>query len=186
MSGARLEKSVSETWNASVRSAPASVETMPPRLKIDISAAKSKAEIAATDAAAYLHCVIQIAKTTIYLVRLTVHDRTQPPELVPQAQWLKEVLDVDPAALLRGTKASVLLAYGDKDLEVNVGDAVGRLRQAAVDAGTPVKVQRFEDLDHLFKVEEKERSTPASYRERRSVDPAFLRALVAWAQARVR
>ncbi len=109
-----------------------------------------------------------------------------PAELVPQAQWLKEVLDVDPAALLRGTKASVLLAYGDKDLEVNVGDAVGRLRQAAVDAGTPVKVQRFEDLDHLFKVEEKERSTPASYRERRSVDPAFLRALVAWAQARVR
>mmetsp|Transcript_2775 Transcript_2775/g.8102 ORF Transcript_2775/g.8102 Transcript_2775/m.8102 type:complete len:251 (+) Transcript_2775:138-890(+) len=41
MSGERFEKSVSETWNASVSRAPASVDTMPPRLKIDMSAANS-------------------------------------------------------------------------------------------------------------------------------------------------
>jgi pimeloyl-ACP methyl ester carboxylesterase len=103
-----------------------------------------------------------------------------PAELVPQAQWLREILDVDPAALVRGTKASVLLTYGDKDLEVNVGEAVERINQAAVDAGTQVKVQRFKRLDHLFKVEESERSTPASYRQQRPVDGEFLQGLIRW------
>lgn len=103
-----------------------------------------------------------------------------PAELVPQAQWLREILDVDPVAVLGGVTASVLLAYGDKDLEVNVGDAVARFKQAAADGGTPVNVQRFQNLDHLFKLEESERSTPASYRQQRPVDAEFLQGLIRW------
>ncbi len=103
-----------------------------------------------------------------------------PAELVPQAQWLREILDVDPVTVLGGLKASVLLAYGDKDLEVDVVEAVQRLKQAAIDTGTPVKVQRFKDLDHLFKLEESERSTPASYRQQRPVDAEFLQGLIRW------
>ena len=69
----------------------------------------------------------------------------------------------------------------DKDLEVDVDDAARRLEGAARAAGLPVETSRFSDLDHLFKREEGEVSTPASYRELRPVDVSFLDALVAWA-----
>ena len=61
-------------------------------------------------------------------------------------------------------------------------DAARRLEGAARSAGLSVETSRFSDLDHLFKREEGEVSTPASYRETRPVDPAFLESLVVWAR----
>lgn len=114
--------------------------------------------------------------------------RGLPASLTIQAQWLREVLDVDPAVLMAALAdapdgpASLWLAFGDKDLEVDVDDAARRLEGAARSAGLSVETSRFSDLDHLFKREEGEVSTPASYRETRPVDPAFLESLVVWAR----
>lgn len=105
-----------------------------------------------------------------------------PAGLQPQGQWLQEVFDVDPRSLLERTPDTVALwlAYGDKDLEVDVEDAAQRLGPLISQPGRRGATARFPSLDHLFMRETNARSTPASYRTRRPVDPAFIEALVVW------
>ena len=102
--------------------------------------------------------------------------RGLPASLTIQAQWLREVLDVDPAVLMaaladaRRPRVALARLRGQ-----GPGGRRGR-RRAAPRGGGPLGGAvrgdvTFFDLDHLFKREEGEVSTPASYRETRPVDP---------------
>jgi len=111
-----------------------------------------------------------------------------PPELADHEQWLRETLELDPARMVARVDGALWLAQGGKDFEVDPQvdaaalEAAGRARGK----GKSVVLQRYEQLDHLFKPEPG-RSTPARYREAgRSVDPKFVADLSAWAVATTR
>lgn len=105
-----------------------------------------------------------------------------PPELEGEAQWLREMFAVRPSKLMARVKAPVFVAQGDKDFEVDPGKDPIALRRAAKAAKLPVELHRYDNLDHLFKLE-RGRSMPSRYLEPgRRVDASFLKDLVAWAK----
>lgn len=114
-----------------------------------------------------------------------VNGRAVPPELAPQATWLREVFAVRPGELLSKLRIPVLLAQGGKDFEVDPKSDVDVLVKAGRKGRVKLDVRRYPQLDHLFKVEPQE-SAPARYMIDRRVDTAFLTDLVAWAQAATR
>lgn len=106
-----------------------------------------------------------------------------PPELEGEAQWLREMFMVRPSKLLARVKAPVFVAQGDKDFEVDPGKDPVALRRAAKAAKLNVELRRYDNLDHLFKLEPG-RSMPSRYLEPgRHVDRGFLRDLVTWVKA---
>jgi len=110
-----------------------------------------------------------------------VKGRNTPPELAPQAQWLREIFAVRPAELVARLRVPVLLAQGGKDFEVDpVADAEVLVR-AAKRGRVKLEVRRYEDLDHLFKHEEGT-SSPERYLASRPVDTVFITDVIAWAR----
>jgi pimeloyl-ACP methyl ester carboxylesterase len=106
-----------------------------------------------------------------------------PLELVDHGEWLREVLELDPARMVARVSGSLWLAQGDKDFEVDPQADAQALHAAAKarGKGRPVTLRRYEGLDHLFKPEPG-RSHPGRYREPdRAVDPSFVADLCAWA-----
>lgn len=110
-----------------------------------------------------------------------VRGRRVPPEIEPQAQWLREIFAVRPGELLARLRVPVLLAQGGKDFEVDPIADVDPLVRAAKKTRVKLEVRRYEGLDHLFKPEPG-LSTPERYREDRRVDTAFITDVVAWAR----
>ena len=105
-----------------------------------------------------------------------------PPELEPQAKWLREMLQQKPAELVAQVDAVLWIAQGDKDFEIDPRADPAALLRAAKKAKKQVSVRHYPSLDHLFKPEPGE-STPDRYLlPDRSVDGAFLTDLVAWAR----
>lgn len=104
-----------------------------------------------------------------------------PPELEPQAQWLREILDVDPRRFLDKLEIPIWVAQGGKDFETDpVLDFQAWARVARKGKHRKLQVASFPDLDHLFKLEPEKTSRPARYLVERPVDAAFLEALVQW------
>ncbi len=104
-----------------------------------------------------------------------------PPELEPQAAWLREILDVDPTRFLEKLDIPVWVAQGGKDFETDpLVDFQAWAKAARKGKRRKLQVASFPDLDHLFKLEPEERSRPARYLVERPVDAAFLEALVEW------
>lgn len=104
-----------------------------------------------------------------------------PPELQAQATWIREVLQLDPDALVAGIDANLLLAQGEKDFELDPKSDLKALVRAAKTHRKKHEVLRYSGLDHLFKPQ-KGRSTPESYLEPRAVDTRFIQDLVSWAK----
>ncbi|WP_165968668.1 alpha/beta hydrolase [Arthrobacter crusticola] len=71
------------------------------------------------------------------------------------ARWQRDLLDFDPATLLRRITAPVLAITGGKDLQVNPDD----LKIIAESVSGPVETQRPADLTHLLRSDPK----PASF-----------------------
>jgi pimeloyl-ACP methyl ester carboxylesterase len=106
-----------------------------------------------------------------------------PPELEPQAQWIREMLQTNVEQLIGRTTAPLWLAQGGKDFEVDPDADLGALVRAAKKHGKKIEVRRYPDLDHLFK-RELGVSTPQRYLDpSRRVDLDFLDDLAAWAVA---
>jgi pimeloyl-ACP methyl ester carboxylesterase len=108
-----------------------------------------------------------------------VQGRAVPPELAPQAKWLREVFAVRPDELLAKLRIPVLLAQGGKDFEVDPKVDVAVLVKAGRKGRVKLDVRRYPELDHLFKVEPEE-SAPARYTIDRRVDTTFITDLVSW------
>ena len=108
-----------------------------------------------------------------------VKGRQVPPELAPQAQWLREIFAVRPAELLGRVRVEVLLAQGGKDFEVDPIADVEPLVRAAKRGKVKLEVRRYDGLDHLFKPEQGE-SRPERYLVERYVDTTFITDVVAW------
>jgi hypothetical protein len=109
-----------------------------------------------------------------------------PPELVGDAQWIREILAVDPTAMITKLKARLLIAQGAKDFEVDPEADANALARAARRANLRHDLRRYPDLDHLFKPEPGD-STPQRYlAEDRHLDPTFLTDLVTWSRRATR
>jgi len=106
-----------------------------------------------------------------------------PPELQPQAKWLAEIFAVKPAELVARVRTPMWLAQGGKDFEVDPTADSTALVRAAKRGKAKLVLQRYADLDHLFKPEPGT-SSPARYLAAgRPVDPGFVADLVAWAKS---
>jgi pimeloyl-ACP methyl ester carboxylesterase len=108
-----------------------------------------------------------------------VKGKAIPPELAPQATWLREIFAVRPAELVARVRVPILLAQGGKDFEVDPVADVLPLEKAAKRGRVKLEVRRYADLDHLFKPEPGT-STPERYRIDRRVDTTFITDVVAW------
>jgi pimeloyl-ACP methyl ester carboxylesterase len=105
-----------------------------------------------------------------------------PPELADQARWIREIMAVEPASLVGRIDGALFIAQGGKDFEVDPAADSAALVGAARRKQKRYRVERYPDLDHLFKLEP-EQSSPARYLEGdRPVDATFLAHLVAWAR----
>jgi pimeloyl-ACP methyl ester carboxylesterase len=105
-----------------------------------------------------------------------------PPELEPQAQWMREMLRQKPGDLIASVDAPLWIAQGGKDFEVDPQADVAALVRAAKQAKKEHEVHRYAELDHLFKLEP-ETSSPSRYLETdRRVDVGFIADLTAWAK----
>ncbi|MCA9656933.1 MAG: alpha/beta hydrolase [Myxococcales bacterium] len=105
-----------------------------------------------------------------------------PPELADEGEWARGLLKVDPEGLIAGTEASLWIAQGDRDFEVDPDRDPTTLQAYARKHSKRAKVRRFPGLDHLFK-HEPATSTPTRYLDPdgpRVVDPGFLEALSGW------
>lgn len=103
-----------------------------------------------------------------------------PPELARTAEWIREVLAIDPEALVAKAESALWIAQGDQDFEVDPGKDSSALARAARKYKKKHVVQLYPQLDHLFKVEP-EQSTPARYlTPGRPVDRKFLKDLTTW------
>lgn len=105
-----------------------------------------------------------------------------PPELADQALWAREILRVDPEALIADAPCPLWLAQGDRDFEVDPERDPAALVALARRHKKKLQVRRYPGLDHLFKPEAGT-SAPARYLDPdgpRVVDPAFLADLARW------
>jgi len=106
--------------------------------------------------------------------------KSVPPELERSAGWIREALQVDPDALVRKAEAALWIAQGQQDFEVDPDRDATALAKLARKHRKSHVVQRYPQLDHLFKPET-DASSPARYLEPgRSVDPKFLADLRTW------
>lgn len=121
----------------------------------------------------------QARKQQLTMIEDLVQGRQIPPELAPQAQWLREIFAVRPAELLGRMRVEVLLAQGGKDFEVDPIADVEPLVRAAKRGKVKLEVRRYDALDHLFKLEQGE-SRPERYLVERYVDTTFITDVVAW------
>lgn len=98
---------------------------------------------------------------------------------VRNAGLLAEHLQRPPARLVEALSCPLLICQGQKDFQVPP-EGADRLAEAAERAELEVAVERFPNLDHLFKAIEGQ-STLATYYDRtRRVDPALIDVLRAW------
>lgn len=112
--------------------------------------------------------------------------RDVPPELAPQALWIREVLQLSPDALVSGGQAPLWIAQGDRDFEVDPLRDPAELVALARRHRRRADLRVFHDLDHLFKPETED-SRPSRYLEPgRPVDPEFLRELSTWLSSQVK
>jgi pimeloyl-ACP methyl ester carboxylesterase len=111
-----------------------------------------------------------------------VSGKRTPPELEPQAQWLREIFAVRPAELVARLRVPLLLAQGGKDFEVDPSADAEALARAARRAKVKHELERYPRLDHLFKVEP-DVSGPERYLVDRRVDAEFIADVVAWAKS---
>jgi pimeloyl-ACP methyl ester carboxylesterase len=103
-----------------------------------------------------------------------------PPELERSATWIREALQVDPDVLIGKAEAALWIAQGERDFEVDPDKDTTALAKLARKHKKSHVVQRYRDLDHLFKPETGT-SSPARYLEPgRTVDPKFLADLRTW------
>jgi fermentation-respiration switch protein FrsA (DUF1100 family) len=100
--------------------------------------------------------------------------------------FARQLLNVDPARLLRDVPEPALVVIGKKDIQVNWQDD-GELLQAAVAGRVNVSFVFPENANHDLKYEEKSRDqlTPAEVQttynaEGRQLDPAALKAIRNW------
>ena len=108
-----------------------------------------------------------------------------PPELADQALWAREILRVDPDALVAAAACPLWIAQGDRDFEVDPDRDPAALLAAARRHKRRAQLRRYPGLDHLFKPEPAV-SSPARYLDPdgpRPVDPAFLADLARWLDA---
>ncbi|HWB75728.1 MAG TPA: alpha/beta fold hydrolase [Nannocystaceae bacterium] len=110
-----------------------------------------------------------------------VSGKRTPPELEPQAQWLREIFAVRPAELVGRLRVPLLLAQGGKDFEVDPGADPEALARAARRAKVKHELKRYPQLDHLFKPEPNA-SGPERYLVDRRVDTVFIADVIAWAK----
>jgi pimeloyl-ACP methyl ester carboxylesterase len=110
-----------------------------------------------------------------------VSGKRTPPELEPQALWLREIFALRPPELIARLHVPLFIAQGGKDFEVDPTADVDALLRAAKRARVKHEVHRYPELDHLFKPEPAI-SKPEHYLEERRVDPVFIAELVAWAR----
>jgi pimeloyl-ACP methyl ester carboxylesterase len=109
-----------------------------------------------------------------------------PAELAADAQWLREILQQDPAAMIAKCEARLFIAQGGKDFEVDPKVDAQALQRAAKKGGVPHQLERYPGLDHLFKPEP-EASAPSRYLlPDRHVARELIDDLVAWARATVK
>lgn len=103
-----------------------------------------------------------------------------PPELARTSQWIREALAVDPAALVADADASLWIAQGMNDFEVDAAKDPQALGKLAKRFNKKHTLQSYPGLDHLFKLEPAE-SAPARYLiPGRHVDAKFLNDLSTW------
>ena len=110
-----------------------------------------------------------------------IRDRDSSTEVpIAEAQWLQELLHVDPDRLIADVSVPLWFAQGNKDFEVDSTKDLEALVSAARRHGRRFEVVRYEDLDHLF-MPEPEESSPERYRvPGRNVDPTVIEDLVRW------
>lgn len=112
--------------------------------------------------------------------------REVPPELARQALWIREILQVDPDALIAAQKVPILIAQGDKDFEIDPDKDAAELGRLARRHKKRAELKLYKDLDHLFKREPGE-SSPSRYLDpTRRVDTAFLSDLSTWLTGQVK
>lgn len=103
-----------------------------------------------------------------------------PPELARTATWIREVLAIDPEALVEKAEGALWIAQGEKDFEVDPGKDSSALARLARKYKKKHTVELYPQLDHLFKVEPG-RSSPARYLAAdRPIDRKFLKDLTTW------
>lgn len=103
-----------------------------------------------------------------------------PPELARTGQWIREALAVDLDELLAKSEATLWIAQGEKDFEVDPGKDSSALAKLARKHKKKHSATLYPELDHLFKREPGD-SAPARYLvPGRPVDRKFLADLAAW------
>jgi len=103
-----------------------------------------------------------------------------PPELARTGQWIREALAVDPAELIAKAEATLWIAQGMKDFEIDAAKDPQALGKLARKFNKKHTLQSYPTLDHLFKNETGD-STPARYLvPGRNVDSKFLGDLATW------
>ena len=104
-----------------------------------------------------------------------------PPELMAQADWIREILQVDPTKLVARIKSPIWVAQGGQDFEVDPQkDPKALVAAAKKNRKAKVTLAEFPTLDHLFK-KETGTSSPQRYLvPGRPVDSAFMDQLSGW------
>lgn len=67
-----------------------------------------------------------------------------------QAPWMRTFIELDPAPVLRELKAPVFALNGDLDTQVDTEQNLLRIEQIRREAGLPVTIRRYPNLNHLF------------------------------------
>lgn len=84
-------------------------------------------------------------------------------------KWYADHLNRNPLQLISRVKCPVLICQGRKDFQVSAEKDARALYQAASNAGVPVEMEIFADLDHLFKQVEGESHISQYYDPHRKV-----------------
>ncbi len=107
------------------------------------------------------------------------------PDVVMSRKWMREHFNLDLTAIHNRVACPVLVANGESDMQVSP-ERDARLLAAELAQGSckDVTLRLYPDLDHLFKACGGRKSTIQMYAEKRPLDPAFLRDLLAWLERR--
>lgn len=136
--------------------AAAAIEEVPPELRADASKTQDR--------------TLQALRT----------GKDIPPELARTGLWIREALAVDPGELISKTEATLWIAQGTKDFEVDAAKDPQALGKLAKKFNKKHTVQTYPNLDHLFKMETGD-SNPTRYlTPGRHVDAKFLGDLSTW------